>query len=185
MIKNRSQVIILDRDGIINHDSLHYIKSPDEFIFLPNSQKAIAMLTEAGFKIGVATNQSGIGRGYYSHQILSEIHAKMLAGIAAFGGRVDAIEYCPHLPVEACGCRKPEPGMLLSLAKKFAVSPEDIIFIGDKITDVQAALRIGAKPLLVYSAMTNEKDLVDYPNLRKFKSLFACAEYLLSEIAVV
>ncbi|NCX96883.1 MAG: HAD-IIIA family hydrolase, partial [Chitinophagia bacterium] len=112
MIENKARVVILDRDGIINQDSLHYIKSLDEFIFLPKSAEAIANLTKAGYKVGIATNQSGIARGYYSHQTLKAIHAKMLEGINAVGGKIDAIEYCPHAPVEACSCRKPEPGML-------------------------------------------------------------------------
>ncbi len=181
MPKNKSQIIILDRDGIINKDSHHYIKSAEEFIFLPKSTKAIAKLASAGYKIGIATNQSGIARGYYDHQILSEIHTKMLTGITNAGGRIDAIEYCPHTPKEACNCRKPEPGMLLSLARKFAVMPQDITFIGDKITDVQAALSIGARPLLVYSDMTNEKELANYPRLLKFESLYTCVDYLLQE----
>lgn len=177
----KPRVVILDRDGIINYDSFNYIKSPDEFIFLPKSVEAIAKLTTAGYKIGVATNQSGVGRGYYSHKMLSDIHAKMLDGVNQAGGRIDAIEYCPHLPQEECKCRKPEPGMLISLASKFQVAPEDMIFIGDKFTDIKAAVSIGARPFLVYSPMTNEKDLEDCPDLLKFQSLFACVDYLLKE----
>jgi len=181
MFKNKSQIIVLDRDGIINYDSLNYIRSPDEYIFLPKSLEAIARLTAAKYRIGIATNQSGIARGYYSHEILKAIHAKMLDGINSAGGKIDFIEYCPHLPTEACKCRKPEPGMLLSLASKFTVKPQDIIFIGDKGTDVKAALSIGATPFLVYSPMTNAQDLVDYPGLVKFTSLYECVDYLLQE----
>lgn len=181
MLKTKSNIIVLDRDGIINYDSENYIKSPEEFVFLPNSAQAIAKLTAAGFKIGIATNQSGVGRGYYSHEILKSIHTKMLDGINNAGGKIDYIEYCPHLPKEQCKCRKPEPGMLISLAKRFMVAPEDMVFIGDKITDVQAAEKIGAQPLLIYSPMTNEKELINYPDLPKFPSLFACVDYLLQE----
>lgn len=181
MAKNKAKVVVLDRDGIINHDSLNYIKSPEEYIFLPKSIEAISRLTAANYRIGIATNQSGIARGYYSHDVLSAIHAKMLDGINSGGGKIDFIEYCPHFPTAGCKCRKPEPGMLLSLASKFTVAPQDIIFIGDKGTDVKAALSIGAAPFLVYSPMTNEEDLVDYPDLLKFTSLYACVDYLLQE----
>lgn len=181
MIKHTQKIIILDRDGIINHDSVNYIRKPEEFIFLPKSIDAIVKLTAASYKIGVATNQSGIARGYYTHQTLGAIHAKMLDAINAEGGLIDFIEYCPHTPQELCKCRKPEPGMLVSLANKFAVSPENIIFIGDKITDIQAALKIGATPFLVYSPMTNHQELENYPNLLKFSSLYECVNYLLEE----
>lgn len=181
MFKNEAKVIILDRDGIINHDSLNYIRSPEEYIFLPKSIEAIARLTAAQYKIGIATNQSGIARGYYSHATLSAIHAKMLDGIKSAGGTIDFIEYCPHFPTAGCKCRKPEPGMLLSLASKFKVLPQDIIFIGDKGTDVKAAMSIGATPFLVYSSMTHAEDLVAYPDLLKFTSLYDCVDYLLQE----
>lgn len=181
MNKKNSQVIILDRDGIINQDSLNYVKSADEFIFLPESTRAIGELTAAGYRIGIATNQSGIARGYYDHAILREIHAKMLAGIAEHGGQIDFIEYCPHKPQENCACRKPQPGMLLALARKFAVSPTELIFIGDKITDVKAAEAVGASPMLVYSQMTDKEALKAYPNLLKFVSLKNCVEHILQE----
>lgn len=181
MNNNNSQVIILDRDGIINQDSQHYIKSADEFIFLPDSAKAIGELTAAGYKVGVATNQSGIARGLYDHNILHEIHEKMLAGIAEHGGQIDFIEYCPHMPQAACACRKPQPGMLLSLANMFAVAPEKLIFVGDKITDIKAAEAVGATPMLVYSQMTDEDALAAYPSLLRFASLKNCVEHILQE----
>lgn len=181
MKKKTSRVIVLDRDGIINQDSVHYIKSVDEFIFLPDSARAVAELSNAGFAVGIATNQSGIARGYYDHAILQQIHAKMLAGIAEHGGHVDAIEYCPHLPQDACACRKPQPGMLLSLASKFAVEPAELVFIGDKITDIKAAEAVGALPMLVYSQMTDKNALAAYPRLLKFTSLKECVDYLLKE----
>lgn len=181
MKENTSRVIILDRDGIINQDSVHYIKSVDEFIFLPDSAWAVAALSSAGFKVGVATNQSGIARGYYDHATLQQIHAKMLAGISEHGGRVDEIEYCPHAPQDACACRKPEPGMLLSLASKFKVEPAELVFIGDKITDIKAAEAVGARPMLVYSQMTDQDALAAYPSLLKFVSLKECVDHLLKE----
>lgn len=181
MKNNIPRVIVLDRDGIINQDSVNYIKSADEFIFLPDSARAVAELTDAGYKVGVATNQSGIARGYYDHATLQQIHAKMLAGIAEHGGHVDEIEYCPHAPQDACACRKPQPGMLLSLASKFEVEPTELIFIGDKITDIKAAEAVGAMPMLVYSQMTDEDALTAYPSLLKFASLKECVDHLLKE----
>lgn len=176
----KPRVIILDRDGIINQDSPNYIKSVDEFIFLPGSINAIARLTQAGYKIGIATNQSGIARGYYSEDTLKQIHATLRAKVSKHGGRIDEIAYCPHAPIDACNCRKPKPGMLLYLAEKFAVANKDLIFVGDKRTDIEAAIAIGAKPMLVYSAMTEENIADDYKNLDKFNSLAECVDYLLT-----
>src|SRR3990167_9545563 len=103
-------LIILDRDGVINFDSEFYIKSPAEWVPIPGSLEAIAKLKQAGFKIVIATNQSGIGRGFYTHEILAEIHDKMNNLLAELGVTLDGIFYCPHHPDEHCNCRKPEPG---------------------------------------------------------------------------
>jgi len=172
-------VIILDRDGIINEDSPYYIKSVDEFILLPGSVQAIAKLTAAGFRIGVATNQSGVSRGYYDETKLAAIHAKMLYHVRTAGGRIDEIAYCVHLPEEGCRCRKPNPGMLHDLATRFACETHEMIFIGDKITDIQAAEAAGAKPILVRSPMTDEHALQRYPHVPVFDSLAACVDHLI------
>lgn len=146
------KVILLDRDGIINHDSRAYIKSIDEFIFLPGSLKALARLKQAGFRIGIATNQSGIARGYYDAARLAAIHAHMLAAIRAEGGDIEAILHCPHLPDTGCPCRKPAPGMLQSLAKTMAITLEGVPFAGDKITDIMAAEAAGCCPIFITTA---------------------------------
>jgi D-glycero-D-manno-heptose 1,7-bisphosphate phosphatase len=179
---NSSRVIILDRDGIINQDSKDYIKSVDEFNFLPGSVDAIAKLTKAGFRIGLATNQSGISRGYYDEAELHKIHKKMLDSIHISGGKIDEIAFCPHLPEALCDCRKPKPGMLLDLANRFACNARDIIFIGDKLTDILAALSIGAEPMLVYSSMTDENILDKYANLQAFSSLAECADHIMNNL---
>jgi D-glycero-D-manno-heptose 1,7-bisphosphate phosphatase len=176
-----SKIIILDRDGIINHDSKHYIKTIDEFILIQGSIDAIARLTKAGFRIGVATNQSGVARGYYTEQTLKAIHTYMLNLITNAGGFIEEIAYCPHLPEEKCGCRKPSPGMLINLAKRFATEPDKMIFVGDKITDIKAAIAVGATPLLVYSEMTDKEELKEYKSIKTFSSLAKCADYLLNE----
>lgn len=153
------KLIILDRDGVINHDSVNYIRSPAEYVFLPGSAEAIARLCAAGYHIAVATNQSGISRGYYSEAQLSAIHQKMLLHVKQVGGRIDLIVYCPHLPDMGCGCRKPEPGMLLSIAKHFNCSLEGVPFVGDRLSDVLAGKAAGASPILIQSPMTDTIDM--------------------------
>ncbi|OGV34577.1 MAG: D-glycero-beta-D-manno-heptose-1,7-bisphosphate 7-phosphatase [Legionellales bacterium RIFCSPHIGHO2_12_FULL_35_11] len=169
------KVIILDRDGIINHDSEYYIKSIDEFVFLPGSVDAIVKLTKNHYRIGIATNQSGIARGLYDTDILNEIHAKLQATISNAGGKITEIAFCPHHPEDLCSCRKPKPGMLLDLANRFKCKPREMIFVGDKETDIMAAKAIGAEPILIYSSMTKPNLLTKYPALQAFASL---AEYV-------
>ena len=141
--------IILDRDGVINYDSDEYIKSPDEWIPIPGSLKAIAKLNQAGFKIVIATNQSGIARGLYSLKTLNEIHEKLKSSVRAEGGEIEAIFFCPHHPDDGCGCRKPKPGMLYDIEKQFSVRLDETFFIGDSIVDYQAAVIVGCQPLMV------------------------------------
>lgn len=174
-------IVVLDRDGIINEDSPHYIKSVDEFIMLPGSAEAIAQLYAAGYRVGVATNQSGIARGLYDRETLTAIHAKMHEQVRAAGGEIEEIAYCPHLPEEACACRKPQPGLLLELAERFECEPEDMIFIGDKLTDIQAAEAVGARPMLILSSMTDEQVTQMYPDVPVYHSLQACVTDFLSE----
>lgn len=180
MAKN-TKLVILDRDGIINQDSLHYIKSPDEFILLPTSVQAIARLTAAGYQIAVATNQSGIARGLYDKAQLDAIHAKMLAGVERAGGRIDVIEYCPHMPDAGCACRKPEPGLLLNIAQRLNCSLLQVPFVGDRISDIQAAEAVGAKPIMVLSSMTDHRAIKEYSHVPVFHSLADYVQELLSE----
>ena len=175
-----SKLIILDRDGIINQDSLHYIKSPDEFILLPDSVQAIARLNAAGYRVAVATNQSGIARGLYDVAQLTAIHDKMLAGVHAAGGHIDAIEYCPHMPDSGCPCRKPKPGLLLNIAKRLDCSLMNVPFVGDRVSDIQAAEAVGAKPIMVLSSMTNNLALADFPYVPVFNSLADYVDDLLA-----
>jgi len=170
------RLIILDRDGVINQDSLHYIKSPDEFIPLPGSCEAIARLTQAGVRVAVATNQSGIARGYYNEAQLHTINEKMKACVRSVGGCIDFVVYCPHMPNAGCGCRKPQSGMLLTIAKHFDCSLENVPFIGDRVSDIQAAEAAGAIPLMVLSPMTDRSSLVDYPHVPVFNTLMDCVD---------
>lgn len=174
-----TRLILLDRDGVINQDSLQYIKNVDEFIFIPGSIEAIARLTAAGYTIGLATNQSGVSRGLYTEHELAMIHCKLRQAVQAAGGSIDAIEYCIHLPQEGCACRKPQPGMLLALAKQFHCSLESVPFIGDRVSDIQAALAAGARPVVILSSMTNRDGLKDYPDVPVFSSLAEYVNHLL------
>ena len=143
------KLIILDRDGVINIDSALYIKSPAEWKALPGSLEAIARLNQAGYKVVVATNQSGIGRGLFDMDTLNAMHEKMHKGLAAVGGRVEAIFYCPHTADEGCSCRKPKPGMFERIAKLYNQDLTGVPAIGDSLRDLQAANALGCAPILV------------------------------------
>lgn len=149
MTLSPATVVVLDRDGVINLDSPDYIKSADEWQAIPGSLDAIARLNLAGFTVAVATNQSGVGRGLFSESTLNEIHQKMLAEIAAHGGEVAQIFYCPHAPEEHCDCRKPKPGLLYKAAEHFACGFQRMIVIGDSVRDIEAARAVGARAILV------------------------------------
>jgi len=171
--------IMLDRDGIINYDSKKYIKSPEEWLPIPGSFEAIALLTKAGYKLGVASNQSGIARGLYSETTLAKIHQKMMQGIVESGGQLDKIVYCPHMPDFGCECRKPKPGMLYEIANFFNSVPAGNYFIGDRKTDIIAAKACGAIPLLVNSQMTKVED--NYLNdVLCFDSLLEVAKHIIN-----
>ena len=139
------KLIILDRDGVINEDSDAYIKSVDEWLPIAGSIEAIAQLTHAGFTVAIATNQSGIGRGYYDIAILNAMHAKMHALLKPFGGKVDYIAYCPHLSEDHCDCRKPKAGLLTEIGAYFKADLTQAIVVGDSLRDWQAAHAVGAQ----------------------------------------
>lgn len=142
-------LIILDRDGVINYDSDEYIKSPDEWIAIPGSLEAIAKLNQAGFTVAVATNQSGIGRKLYSEKTLHLIHEKMQNELKKFGGRIEKIFYCPHIADDHCNCRKPKTGLLEQIATEYKISLQNVPVIGDSLRDLQAAKKMGCKAILV------------------------------------
>ncbi len=143
------KLIILDRDGVINYDSDDFIKSVDEWIPLPGSLEAMARLTQAGWTVTVASNQSGLARGLFSEATLHAMHQKMRDLLAALGGRVDDLRYCPHGPDEISSCRKPLPGMYEEIAAHFGCSLQDVPVVGDSLRDLQAAVAVHARPILV------------------------------------
>ena len=143
------KLIILDRDGVINIDSAEYIKSPDEWAPIPGSLEAIARLNQDGYRVVVATNQSGIGRGLFEMATLNAIHDKMHKALGQVGGRVDAVFFCPHAQEADCPCRKPKPGLLQDIAHRFNVELAGVPSIGDSLRDLQAAAAVAAQPILV------------------------------------
>lgn len=165
------RLIVLDRDGVINEDSDAYIKSPDEWIPLPGSLKAIARLCETGYTVAVATNQSGVARGYYSRRVLESIHDKMAANVAAAGGHIDFIAVCPHGPDDGCDCRKPRAGLLEQISAHYGVDLGDVPVIGDSLRDLEAAAAVGATPVLVLTG-NGEKTARALPEMLKSTAIF-------------
>ena len=177
------KLVILDRDGVINYDSDDYIKSVDEFVFIPGSIEAIARLNQAGYRVAVATNQSGIGRGYFTLDTLNQMHAKLTRALAAIGGQIEIIAYCPHSPEDACDCRKPKSGMLLDIGRRMNVSLKSIPVIGDSLRDLESARSVGAQPILVKTGkgertLAKGNGLVNVP---VYENLSAAVDALLKE----
>lgn len=143
------KLIVLDRDGVINADSDAYIKSAQEWEPLPGSLQAIARLNEADYCVVVATNQSGIARGLFDVEALAAMHEKMNRLLANYGGRIDAVFFCPHGPDDACGCRKPGTGLFDEIARRYHTDLAGVPAVGDSLRDIEAALAVGAQPMLV------------------------------------
>jgi len=143
------KLVILDRDGVINLDSEQFIKSPEEWKPIPGSLEAIAKLNHAGYRVIVASNQSGVGRGLFDMGALNAINDKMYRALAQVGGRIDALFYCPHAAEVNCECRKPKPGLFLDIAQRFNVDLKGVPSVGDSLRDLQAAAAVGAQPILV------------------------------------
>jgi len=143
------KLIILDRDGVINYDSDQYIKSPAEWKPIPGSPEAIARLTQNGWRVVVATNQSGIGRGLFDMATLNAMHNKMHRIVNLAGGRIEAVFYCPDTDATKSWCRKPNPGMYHSISERYNLPLTDVPAVGDSLRDLQAADAVGAQPILV------------------------------------
>ena len=167
------KTVLLDRDGVINQDSPHYIRSIDDVVFIPGSIDALVKLTRAGYQIGIATNQSGIARYYYTQQTLDLFHEYICHRAHAAGAEIQAIEFCPHGPDEGCLCRKPKPGLLQALAKRLPCLLAETPFLGDKISDIEAGLAAGAIPIFI-GKEKSDVDLIrqrKYPEVPRFDSL--------------
>lgn len=157
----QTRLVILDRDGTVNRASDEFIKSPAEWQPLPGALEAIGRLNHAGCRVVLATNQSGLGRGLFDMAALNSVHATLLRALAAVGGRLDGIFYCPHAPDEGCACRKPGAGLLQQIAERYGVSLQGVPCVGDSLRDLQAAVAAGAEPHLVCTG--RHADLLGMP----------------------
>ena len=143
------KLVILDRDGVINFDSDKFIRSPEEWKPIPGSLEAIARLNHEGYRVVVASNQSGVGRGLFNMATLNAVNAKMHKAVMGAGGQIDAVFLCPHSAESDCECRKPKAGLFLQIAERFHVDLTGVPAIGDSLRDLQAAVQVGAAPKLV------------------------------------
>jgi len=142
-------LVMIDRDGVINEDSNEFVKSVAEWRPIKGSLEAIAALHRGGWRVAVVTNQSGVGRGLYDEATLAKIHEHMRERARAAGGEIAGVYYCPHLPDDGCDCRKPKPGLFRALERELRVSVIGAPYIGDRLSDIEAALGVGAQPILV------------------------------------
>jgi D-glycero-D-manno-heptose 1,7-bisphosphate phosphatase len=177
-------IVILDRDGTINQDSDDYIKSPEEWVALPGAIDAIAKLNHAGWRVVIASNQSGLGRGLFDVATLNQMHDKMNKALANAGGRVDAFFYCPHTPDDQCQCRKPLPGLFEQIGERFNVDLKEVHAVGDSLRDAQAAAASGCMPHLVLTGKGEQYAGLTLPDgfpvqTRVHSDLAAFADWLL------
>jgi D-glycero-D-manno-heptose 1,7-bisphosphate phosphatase len=175
------KLLILDRDGVINQDSDDYIKSVEEWIPLPGAIQAIAQLSKAGWTVAVATNQSGLARGYYDEATLASMHTRMRQLVAEQGGELGLVVHCPHGPEDDCSCRKPLPGMLLQIAEHYRTPLKGVWFVGDSSGDLQAAQAVDCRPVLVKTGKGERTLAKALPeNTLVFEDLAAVAAQLLA-----
>ena len=146
-----TKLIILGRDGILNHYRDDHVKSPDEWLPIDGALEAVSRLNHAGWHTVVATNQAGIGRGVIDMASINAVHAEMNRKLLAQGGRLDAVFFCPHTPEEQCVCRKPLPGMMLDIGRRYGVDLAQVLMVADTVRDIQAAVAAGCEPHLVLS----------------------------------
>ena len=153
-----SRAVFLDRDGVLNRESAEFIKTVDEIDILPGVPAAIAKLNAAGYRTVVITNQSGIGRGLFSEETLTEMHRKLESAVQEGGGVLTAIYHCPHLPGDGCSCRKPEPGMILRGAREYEIDLNSSYFVGDRPEDIRCGNTAGCRTILVLTGNTRSYD---------------------------
>ena len=177
------KLVILDRDGVINQDSANFIKNPNEWIAIPSSLEAIALLNQSGFRVAIATNQSGIARGLFDMATLNAINDKMHRALAQLGGRIDAMFYCPHAADDHCTCRKPKTGMIEDISRRFSVDLSEVYAVGDSLRDLQAFSDAGCKPILVRSGKGEETLAAGNlpPNTLIFADLNEAVQHIIAE----
>ena len=177
-----SKLVILGRDGVINHAPGYAISHPDAWKPIPGSLEAIARLNQAGYLVAIATNQPGLAQGDLDLDQLNAIHHKLHDLLDRLGGHVVAIAFCPHSPEAGCDCRKPATGMYLQLAERFDVPLDTVIVIGTRLADVTAAANLGARPMLISTGNGAEDHLeLDVHQVPCFDDLAHLASALLVE----
>jgi D-glycero-D-manno-heptose 1,7-bisphosphate phosphatase len=179
-------LVILDRDGVVNEDSDAYIKSPEEWIPIPGSLEAIARLNHAGYRVVIATNQSGVARGLFGMAELDAIHQKLHTALARLGGQLDGIYFCPHGPDDGCSCRKPRAGLLHEIAARQGIELTGVPAIGDSLRDLEAARAVGATPILVRTGngRSAERQLpADWRPILVYDDLAQAVQDLLTRVA--
>jgi D-glycero-D-manno-heptose 1,7-bisphosphate phosphatase len=178
------KLVILDRDGVVNADSPNYIRSPKDLYPIPGSLEAIARFTQAGILVALATNQSGLSRGYFDMDALNAIHQRLVSRVAAVGGRIDLIAFCPHGPDDDCACRKPASGLLASISRRLACPLGGVPFIGDSLRDMEAGRAAGADPVLVLTGngeKTRGRLAGDLARIPVYADLWHAAEGILAD----
>jgi len=186
------KLVILGRDGILNDFRDDHVKAPEEWSPIAGALEAVSRLNHAGWHVVVATNQSGIGRGMIDMASVNAVHAHMLKQLQLAGGRIDAVFFCPHTPEDGCDCRKPQPGLMREIGKRYGIDLKQVPMVGDTLRDLQAAQASGCEPHLVCSGRAAGFDaaqiqaLVDQvPGTRVHADLAAVAEYLLARGAAL
>lgn len=181
-----SGLVILDRDGVINaYEEGDYICRMEDWVPLPGSIEAIGDLCQAGYQVAVATNQSGISRGYYSRAMVDQIHHHLQDLVAGVGGHISHFAICPHLPDAGCQCRKPESGLLLEIQRQLGCnSLQQSWMVGDSRKDLEAALAAGCRPVLVTTTGAGPSTLLGLeqqplPGITQVVDLAAFVNYLL------
>src|ERR1035438_2489121 len=182
------KLIILDRDGTINEDRDDFVKAPDEWVPVPGALEATARLNHAGWHTVIATNQSGLARGLFDMAALNAIHARMNRELAALGGRIDAVFFCPHGPDDGCRCRKPLPGLIEMIAERYGMDLREVHLVGDSLRDLQAGVAVGCRSHLVRTGKAAELDAVqleallrDVPGARVHADLAAFAHAVIHD----
>ncbi len=176
------KIVILDRDGVVNQDSDQFIKSPEEWLPIAGSLEAIALLNQGGYRVVIASNQSGIGRGLFDMSALNAMHTKLHRALATLGGHVDAIFFCPHAADEGCECRKPKAGMFTQIAQRFEMDLKGMPAIGDSKRDLEAAASVGCATILVRTGKGKKTEAEGNlpPGTLVFDNLAAAARHLLA-----
>lgn len=183
-----TKLIVLDRDGTLNQDPEDYIRAPADWIPLPGALEAVARLNQSGWRVVIASNQSGIGRGLFDVAMLNAVHTRMHKALADVGARIDAVFFCPHAPEDACDCRKPSPGLFHQIALHMGVSLNQVIAAGDSVRDAQAAAAAGCETHLILTGQSQrhrDGSLPEGlpPNVTLHTDLSAFADFVLTRDA--